>query len=67
MFMAIAKRIPDEPSQNVVLDAFDILSGQIPFMSLTSYLSPDLMRLTLTLLTGRVPKLGLNGGNAHKC
>ena len=44
--MAIAKGIPDEPSQNVVLDAFDVLSGQKPFTSLTSYLPTDLMRLT---------------------
>jgi len=28
VFMSIAKRIPDEPSQDVVLDAFDVLSGK---------------------------------------
>ena len=44
--MTIAKRIPDEPSQSVVLDAFDVLSGQKSFTSFTSYLPPDLMKLT---------------------
>ena len=36
VFMAIAERIPDEPSQSVVLDAFDVLSGQKSFISFTS-------------------------------
>ena len=36
VFMAIAERIPDEPSQSVVLDAFDVLSGQKSFTSFTS-------------------------------
>ena len=45
IFMAIAKRIPDEPSQSVVLDAFDVLSGQKSFTSFTSYLPPDLKKI----------------------
>ena len=28
LFMSISKRIPDEPSRDVVMEAFDILSGQ---------------------------------------
>ena len=39
IFMAITKRIPDEPSQSVVLDAFDVLSSQKPFTSFSYQLS----------------------------
>ena len=43
VFMAIAKRIPDEPSADVVLEAFDILQGKKPHSDFSKALPPDLM------------------------
>ena len=45
LFMSIAKRIPDEPSRDVVMEAFDILSGQKSFASFSKYLPSDLSSL----------------------
>ena len=45
LFMSIAKRIPDEPSRDIVIEAFDVLSGQKSFASFSKYLPPDLSLL----------------------
>ena len=45
LFMSISKRIPDEPSRDFVMEAFDILSGQKSFMCFAKYLPSDLSSL----------------------
>jgi len=44
--MTIAKRIPDEPSKDIVQEALDILSGVKSFESFSEYFPPDLSCLT---------------------
>ena len=48
VFMAISKRIPDEPSQSVVSDGFDILCGQKSFTAFSNHLPPNLTKLTVS-------------------
>ena len=43
--MSIAERIPHEPSKDIAMEAFDVLSGQKSFASLSKYLPPDLSLL----------------------
>ena len=44
--MAIAKRIPNEPSQTVVINGFDVLCGQRSFTSFSDFLPLNLKELT---------------------
>ena len=45
IFMSIAKIIPDERSQKIVSDAFDVLCGIKSFEMFASYLPPNLKLL----------------------
>ena len=45
IFMSIAKKIPDEPSPNTVMKAFDVLCGLKSFEIFPSQLPPDLKSL----------------------
>ena len=47
VFMVIAKRIPDEPSADIVLEAFDILHRQKPHSEFSKALPPDLISHTV--------------------
>ena len=46
IFMSIVKRIPDEPSKDVVQDAFEVLSGAKGFEVFCNYLPPNLSSMS---------------------
>ena len=45
LFMTIAKQIPDEPSKDIVQEAFDVLSGVKSFETFSENLPPDISSL----------------------
>ena len=47
VFMEIVKRIPDEPSADVVMEAFNILHGQKPHPDFSKALPPDLLSISV--------------------
>ena len=46
IFMSVVKRIPDEPSKDVVQDAFEVLCGAKSFEILSRYLPPNLSSMS---------------------
>jgi len=46
IFMSVVKRIPDEPSKDVVQDAFEVLCGKKHFETFSSYLPPNLSSIS---------------------
>jgi len=67
VFMGIVKRIPDEPSTDVVMEAFDILHGQKPHSDFSKALPPDLLCFSVDTSNWKQAETGWTGENDCKC